>query len=572
MIFFNDYGFYEITEGIGFGTNGAGGYIYGVSENNVFDGNATNLLDENWHHLVVIFKKGDIQGSKIYVDTKKYDMSALQSIYNASDDTFASFQNGIHFNPALFQDGNYGCTNMDHIRIYKRELNQNEINALYLYDGNGLWNLNEDNGAVYSYTNIGIGTAYPETKLDVEGIIQGDGFQLSCVQGEVSGGLYCHNELDTGSTDNSPHLQAKEGKTLMFSTDERSDPDVEIDLDGILRANKGAEVTNFLRLTPMEGCIMRENCSEDAHVGRLCYYHDSDAEQDTTYTSHADTSWFADRVTVRLTKYHNNIDPANSDIQEGSTTTTLNLDPAERLEVFSDEEDNILKLSTIRTPNGHKDTIELKTKIDETEIPWTESRKKEEWRRWNTTSGFYGCTKRVDRYKNISNEYYLEIAYEWRRLDLIGKENQSLFTEIYDQNFEHGIGDDGGGLEIVAENWACSNMMEQGQQGWFIHKCTTLDGGSASRYLGVCIGHIGDVTMARCSTSPYNGPGFILSTDTQACGFPDTPTYNHVCTALDVSNGHYGCTAAGDRMLCDCDNLDPTATGIKKIEDIDYNY
>jgi hypothetical protein len=426
------------------------------------------------------------------------------------DNGSATFTGGIHFHPILTDDSS--CNSLDHLRVYKRELTKEEIDALYLYDGNGLWNLNTHNNAIYTYSNVGIGTAWPE-------------------------------------------------------------PGIKLNVKGKTHLDGDTEVTGFMRLTPMENAISRENCDEDAEVGRMVYYTDPNAELDDTFAEHT-SNWFQGRE-VKFNITSNHADNDTSDIVTNQLEQTIKLDnndsnKLERLEFYSNKQDKF-SISAISTINGQKDTMEI-YKTPDSSLAWTEARRKMEWKRWNTTNGFYGCTKRYDRYIVPGHGRQLEVRYEWRRLDMIGRENMAVFAEIYDSKFEHGIGSSASGeVELIAENWACENLMNEGETGNFVHKCTVLDASSSSRYGGKCIGHVDELSMARCSDTPYTSRGYIFSPETKPCTYAHTYSYNHVCTATDIASGTYGCITSDARMHCTCDNQDGFAP-CQTIEDIDYNY
>jgi Uri superfamily endonuclease len=316
----------------------------------------------------------------------------------------------------------------------------------------------------------------------------------------------------------------------------------------------------------MEGAISRDNCDEEKEVGRIVYYSDPNIELDDTYSAYT-SNWFGSRdVFFKATSNEANV--TSSDIQKYRDEQTINLDSQEKLELYTNAKDKF-KISTINSQTNQKDTIEI-YKIPNNHIAWTEARRKMEWKRWNTTSGFYGCTKRVDRYLSGSG-YALEMRYEWRRLDLIGKENQMVFAEIYDSNFEHGIASNSGSVELIAEDWACDNLVNQGETGRFVHKCTALDGSNSNRYSGKCVGHIGEFTIAPCGDRPYDAYGRIITDEVWPCTLSHTYSYNHVCSALDIASGKYGCSTEDARMHCTCDNQDGFAP-CQTIEDIDYNY
>jgi hypothetical protein len=322
----------------------------------------------------------------------------------------------------------------------------------------------------------------------------------------------------------------------------------------------------------MENAISRDNCDEDTEVGRIVYYTDPNAELDDTYVAHT-SNWFQGREIYFKTKT-NHADDASSDIMSNQREQTIKLDnndsqKQERLEFYSNNRDKFT-ISAISTINGQKDTMEI-YKIPDSSVAWTEARRKMEWKRWNTTNGFYGCTKRYDRYIS-GNGYEVEVRYEWRRLDMIGRENMAVFAEIYDSNFEHGISASASGeVELIAENWACDNLMNQGETGYFVHKCTVLDASTSSRYWGKCTGHIGEMTYAQCGSNPSDYFGYIFSPETWPCTQAHTYSYNHICTATDIASGTYGCITSDARMHCTCDNQSGFAP-CQTIEDIDYNY
>lgn len=115
---FEQYDYWCISGVCGFNTGQ--GDVYGIS-------NPYSLV--TYRHTVAVFKKGDVQGSKIYIDGVAQNMSQQR---NAPANQFAIFTDAFHIS-SWSRDLNYLMkgSNISHINIWDRELTSEEVTQLY---------------------------------------------------------------------------------------------------------------------------------------------------------------------------------------------------------------------------------------------------------------------------------------------------------------------------------------------------------------------------------------------------------------------------------------------------------
>jgi hypothetical protein len=116
---FYKYDIYIYGNALGFNTSC--GDIYGIR-------NARNYYRKGWFHLVAEFHRGDVSKNKIWINGQKQD---LYQIYSRPNNSYAIFKQDFYIFGWGISSGYRNFGMVDHVRLFKRALTDDEVLTLY---------------------------------------------------------------------------------------------------------------------------------------------------------------------------------------------------------------------------------------------------------------------------------------------------------------------------------------------------------------------------------------------------------------------------------------------------------